>query len=417
MNNRSVLLSGAPKKLEGSIRLPGSKSESNRALILKAQSKGRLKITNLSEAEDTACLEKLLGIIESYTPGSEPLVLDVGPAGTVMRFLTAYLTTREGDYILTGSPRMLERPIQVLVEALQNLGADIRYLGKEGFPPIQIKGGKWKENHIQIPANISSQYISALLLIAPSNPEGLEVEMVGELTSAPYVYMTLSMMEQVGITIETRKNGWFIPGQPIKESVLDIEPDWSGASYWYSLACLVGEAYLELPGLKEKSLQADRQIVEIMENFGIRTQFQDGGILLRTGYQTHIPKTLDFKTCPDIAQTLIAMAAGMKLHMEFTGLETLKIKETDRVEALKTELAKIGANILSTGSTAILDAHMIHFPEKIEFNTYHDHRMAMALAPLVSRISIVEIENKNVTQKSYPGFWSDLEITGIKINS
>lgn len=396
--------------------MPGSKSESNRALILKAQAKGNLTIENLSEAEDTTCLDFLLSQVKKSKNFESPLVLDVGPAGTAMRFLTAYLSTREGKYILTGSERMQERPIKILVEALQKLGADIEYLAREGYPPIEIRGRQWTGNHIQIPANISSQYISALLLIAPSCPKGLEIEMVGELTSAPYVDMTLEMMKSLGIQIISKARGWYIPYQEISEGKLQIEPDWSGASYWYSFACLSGNYNLFLPGLRKQSLQADRKMVDFMELFGVHTEFHSDGIRLIPGNKIDLPRSLDFKECPDIAQTFMALVAGLGKTMEFTGLETLKIKETDRVEAVKTELNKIGVEIHSEGSTAYLNPGKLERPEKVFFHTYHDHRMAMALAPLVYKIKEVEIENRSVVSKSYPGFWKDLESIGIHIH-
>lgn len=415
MSPKTIHLSQPPEFLEGEVFLPGSKSESNRALILKAQARGNLEIRNLSEAEDTRCLDFLLDKVHRSSISQGPLVLDVGPAGTAMRFLTAYLSIQEGKFILTGSERMLERPIKILVESLQKLGADIEYLGKEGYPPIQIQGKKWDGNFIQIPANISSQYISAILLIAPSCTKGLEIEMIGELTSAPYVEMTLEMMKSLGIEIQYQERGWFIPHQEISSGFLDIEPDWSAASYWYSLACLSPNFKLSLPGLRKESLQADRNIVSIMQPFGVSTEFQSKGIQLIPVPKGKISEVLDFKKCPDIAQTLVALVAGLGLEMEFTGLETLKIKETDRVEALKVELSKIGVDIVSEGGKARIIKLKTKFPNSVSFKTYHDHRMAMALTPLVFKIPQIEIENKSVVNKSYPGFWKDLEKTGFTL--
>jgi len=408
-------LKNPPRKIQGEILIPGSKSESNRALILKALTKGAISIHNLSYADDTVCMEKLLKAVDQRPNSGEEITLDVGPAGTVMRFLTAFLSLQAGSFVLTGSSRMLERPIQILVEALVQLGAEIEYLGKEGYPPIRIHGKPWEGKRIRIPANISSQYISALLLIAPFTPQGLEIEMEGELTSAPYVEMTLEMMESIGIQVERKKGAWKIPAQSIQAGEIKIEPDWSGASYWFSMAALAPEIDLCLLGLQEKSLQADRKIVEIMKDFGVQTRFEKNGIYLSKRAHFQYPKALNFKTCPDIAQTLIACGAGLNLDLLCTGLETLKIKETDRVEAMKQELEKIGVRIESTDSQAHLLPKIGEFPKSMVFMTYHDHRMAMALAPLVYRIEEVKIENPEVVGKSYPSFWEDLKKLGFII--
>ncbi len=423
MQTPSIILSNPPSFLKGKLELTGSKSESNRALILQAQSQGALTIHNLSIAEDTTTLKNLLFKVENRIH-EEELFLDVGPAGTVMRFLTAYLSLKSGIYILSGSSRMLERPIQILVDALISLGAEIEYLGKKGYPPLRIKGKKWTGNFIKIPASISSQYISALLLVAPFTTDGLEIILEGDLTSAPYVDMTVKMMEQIGLKIQKTYKSYIVPPQIIPKSTLSIEPDWSGASYWYEMAAFASEADLELSGLKENSLQGDRAIADIMTNFGVTTIFKESGVTLQKKHSYSKPPTyLDFKPCPDIAQTMMVVACGIGINLSCSGLKTLKIKETDRVEAMKSEVAKIQVEMrYKKPSSPLDDLDQIEilgensgFPSEISFNTYHDHRMAMALAPLVYFISKVEIENKHIVDKSYPSFWQDLEKLGFQV--
>ena len=413
--NDFITLTGAPSYLRGSIQIPGSKSESNRALILKALSKDLLEIHNLSSADDSLIMVNLLSKVAGNQFIEDELLLDTGPAGTVMRFLIAYLSIRKGSFILTGSERMLQRPIKILVEALILLGANIEYLGELGFPPLKIKGKNWLGKSIKVPGNISSQYLSALLLIAPFTPNGLEIELKEELTSAPYVEMTIQMMNLCGLRVQKTWVGWKIEPQTIRNSEISIEPDWSSASYLYALAAFSDKVHLELNGFKQNSLQGDRKIALIMENFGIHTQFTDKGIVITKDDFISYPKSLNLKECPDIAQTLMVIAAGLGIDLEFSGLETLKIKETDRVEAIKKELAKLNVPVISDEGQTKVWGTKVNFPNKIEFNTYHDHRMALSLVPLIYHIPEVTIQNRSVVNKSYPTFWADLESLGFKI--
>ena len=409
----SITLSHPSKKIQASIALTGSKSESNRALILQALSQGLVSVENLSKAADT---QTLLHILNSQLGTQNPQHIDVGPAGTAMRFLTALLATQPGEYTLTGSQRMKERPIDILVDALQKLGAHINYLEQDGYPPLLIKGPfEQKETKISIQGNVSSQYISALLLIAPILPKGLCLELEGDLTSKPYVEMTLAMLAQSGIKHSWEGNQICIEQQDFKAGILVVEPDWSAASYWYALAALAQEASLSMPHLQAYSLQGDSKITELMANFGITSQFKNGELLLTKESKTPERKIFDLKDCPDLAQTLIVCCAALGHEATFTGLETLKIKETNRIKALQTELLKIGVNLIEKNLTYKLDCSKRVLPKKIQIATYEDHRMAMAFAPLALLIDEVEIMEPQVVAKSYPHFWDDLKTAGFEI--
>jgi len=409
MSSASIKISAVNKKLDCTIPLTGSKSECNRALIMQALSEGAVRVENISEAADTVTLNNIL------TDKAQKLV-DIGPAGTAMRFLTAFYSLQETEVLLTGSERMKQRPIGILVDALRTLGADIQYAEKEGFPPLKIKGPlQQKTNQVSIKGNISSQYISALLLIAPKLEQGLNLVIEGELTSKPYVQMTLAMMEQAGIRHTWTDHLISIANQPFNKSVINVEPDWSAASYWYAIAALSEEARLFLPGLNGYSLQGDSMITEIMANFGITSQFKDGGVYLMKEAKKLERKIFDFKECPDLAQTVIVCCAALGHDATFTGLETLKIKETDRVNALQTELAKIGVILIEKNQTYKLDCSGLDLNKKIKIATYDDHRMAMAFAPLALVMPELEIEDHLVVEKSYPDFWKHLEIAGFKL--
>lgn len=459
MNKHEALLS-FPKgaTINATIRLTGSKSESNRALIIAALSKGLIKVDNLSDAADTVTLNQILQRLDKDPSTASPI--DVGHAGTAMRFLTAYLSTLEGSFELTGSKRMKERPIKLLVEALWTLGATISYLEENGYPPLQIKGGfKQATDAVQIRGDVSSQYLSALLMIGSSLEKGLSLQIIDDLTSEPYVRMTLTMLEEAGIKHTWTQNVIKIEHQDFSAGRLVVEPDWSAASYWYSIAALVPNAEIALPNLKEHSLQGDSRIQQLMLPLGVETSRTDEGILLRSfgiaegdsllqgedGVENRnttkdenlledetgliageIPSSgightdtsvIDLKDCPDLAQTIIVCAAAKGLNLKFTGLETLKIKETNRVKALQNELAKIGVELIEDNFIYTLNCTRLHFPEKVSIKTYDDHRMAMAFAPLSVFIPQLEIEDMDVVEKSYPAFWKDLETAGFKVRS
>lgn len=404
--------------IQGEIRLTGSKSESNRALILKALSKDEVQIENLSEAEDTVSLTQVLNTLLSSTPTRTESfqTIDIGPAGTAMRFLTSFLSIRPGEYKLTGSERMLERPIGILVEALQDLGAQIQYENKDGYPPLRITGGfKPLKNHIKIHGGVSSQYLSSLLLIANSLDQGLQLEIEGELTSRPYLTMTLQMLEECGIQHDWNESIITIAPQSFTKTTLYIEPDWSAASYWYSIVALSENGKIFLKGLKNKSLQGDRAIVEWMEKLGVKTEFQNDGILLsRIDIKCDTEFVWDLTDCPDLAQTLIVCAAALRKNLSFTGLHTLKIKETDRIQALQKELLGFGVRLIENQDIYTLHTEDQFIPDNLVVESYDDHRMAMAFAPLALVFPNLQIVDPQVVGKSYPNFWEDLKSIGIQ---
>ncbi len=393
------------------IQLTGSKSESNRALILSALSDGLVRIENLSSAADTVTLNEIL---QSYKTKD---IVDVGPAGTAMRFLTAFFAIKSSGLQITGSERMKQRPIGILVDALKKLGADISYQEKDNYPPLQIGGNFLQQaNHINIKGNISSQYITAMLLIANSLTYGLNIIIDEELTSKPYVEMTLAMLNQCGIKHQWIENKIKISPQTFLPTTLIIEPDWSAASYWYSIVAFAENATIILPHLKKHSLQGDSVITSLMENFGVSSTFDNEGLTIVKKPINLNSKLYDLKKCPDLAQTLIVCCAALGINASFTGLETLKIKETDRIQALKNELSKINIKLVEYEyDIYTLDCSNKSFPDKIFIKTYDDHRMAMAFAPLAMFIKEVEIEDAEVVQKSYPHFWDDFKKLGFEI--
>lgn len=416
MSSGNIRIRSTKKSLSGTVQLTGSKSECNRALVIEALSEQTVKVSNLSEAADTVTLAQILKQ-NKRSGGTSASEINIGPAGTAMRFLTAYFALQNQELVLTGSQRMKQRPIGILVDALRKLGAEIAYVENDGFPPISIQGNLNQQTaEVQIRGDVSSQYITALLLIAAKLPLGLQLQIVGELTSRPYVEMTLAMLQQAGIQHEWQDAQIDIPHQEFKETVLNVEPDWSAASYWYAIAALADEAEIFLPGLNGYSLQGDSAIAEIMANFGITSQFRDGGVLLIKEPKPILRKIFDFKPCPDLAQTVIVCCAALGHEATFTGLETLKIKETDRIKALQNELAQMGVQLIEKGQVYKLDCSNRFIPEKMFIHTYDDHRMAMAFAPLALIVPELEIEDHRVVDKSYPGFWKDLQQMGFEVN-
>jgi 3-phosphoshikimate 1-carboxyvinyltransferase len=414
---------------QSKIKITGSKSETNRLLLLQALFPN-IALENTSNSDDSEVMQKALAPNSQLPtpnfqlPSSNSQLIDIHHAGTAMRFLTAYFAVNEGrEVVLTGSPRMKERPIKVLVEALQQLGAQIAYENEEGYPPIRIKGQKITENKVSIPANVSSQYISALLLIAPKLENGLELNLVGEITSIPYIKMTLALLNEIGA--ETRFEGNTITVKPLLEVPPSgvrglVESDWSSASYYFSIVALseVG-TQITLSSYKQNSLQGDSALVDIYKNFGVETIFENNSIVIRKttpdSYRDcHLPSaTCNLNSSPDIAQTIVVTCLGLGIGCHLTGLHTLKIKETDRLEALRIELTKLGANISVTNDSLTLVATK-EINSNVKIATYNDHRMAMAFAPLALKVPIV-IENAEVVSKSYPDFWEDLGSIGFQI--
>jgi 3-phosphoshikimate 1-carboxyvinyltransferase len=378
---------------------------------MQALCKQSFEIKNLSIADDTVTLSRILNVDVK----TQQKTIDVGPAGTAMRFLTSFLSVTPGEWILTGTHRMLERPVKLLVDALRELGADIEYTGNAGFPPLKIRGKNLElTNEISIDGSVSSQYISALLMIAPSLPKGLTLNLTGIIASRPYIEMTLAMMAELGIQHTWINNTITINKQDYQPNDLYIEPDWSGASYWYSMAALADQADVKLTGLKGHSLQGDSVVAKIMNSFGVQTKYLKDGIRLTKEKKAIISTDfIDFEHCPDIAQTIAVTCAALKHNCTFTGLESLKIKETDRVLALQNELAKFGVTLIQEELNYHIDCSSSKINNITFINTYHDHRMAMAFAPLAMTNGDLEIEDPKVTGKSYPSFWEDLTKVGF----
>ena len=397
-----IQLSAPPSGLlNAKVKITGSKSESNRLLLLKALY-ADITIENCSNSDDAQVMQKGLAVSKG--------TVDIHHAGTAMRFLTAYFASQEGkEVLLTGSQRMTERPIKILVEALTQLGAAIEYAQEEGYPPLRIRGKKLTQHRVRLPANVSSQYISALLLIAPQLTNGLTLELEGKITSVPYIKMTLALLTQIGVT--TAFEGNVISVKPLgesKPSTLVVESDWSSASYFYGIValCELGTT-IRLSAYKKDSLQGDSCLADVYRSFGISTTYENHEIILEK-VSNQLPKVFeaDLSNAPDIAQTLAVSCFGLGVQRHITGLHTLKIKETDRLEALKEELSKLGAQISVSNDTLTLQAASA-IEKNVTIATYNDHRMAMAFAPLALKTPIF-IEDAEVVSKSYPDFWLSL---------
>ena len=402
------------KRQKAKVKITGSKSETNRLLLLQALYPN-LTLENTSNSDDSEVMQKALN--SQFTIHNSELI-DVHHAGTAMRFLTSFFAIQEGkEVVITGSSRMKERPIKILVDALNQLGAEISYEENEGFPPIRIKGKKLTQNKVSLPANVSSQYISALLLIAPKLENGLELTLKGEITSIPYIKMTLALLNEIGVKTSFIGNKITVcHAELVSASQLIVESDWSSASYWYSIVALseIG-IQISLSSYKENSLQGDSALVEIYQDFGVETTFNSDNSITISKERIHNSQLTthnsQLNNSPDIAQTIAVTCFGLGMGCDLTGLHTLKIKETDRLEALKIELTKLGAEISVTNDSLHLKSSS-EIKENISISTYQDHRMAMAFAPLALKVPIV-IEDAVVVSKSYPSFWEDLKIIGI----
>lgn len=393
------------------IIVTGSKSESNRLLLLQALYP-ELKIENVSNSDDSRLMQDALK--------NKTELVDIHHAGTAMRFLTAFFSTQNGREIeLTGSSRMKERPMKILVNALNQLGAEIKYKENEGFPPLLIKGKQLTKYKVSLEANVSSQYISALLLIAPTLENGLELTLNGKITSVPYIKMTLALLNGIGIETSFENNVITVkPGtSKLKPQTLTVESDWSSASYFYSIVALsnVGSE-IELTAYKKESLQGDSCLAGIYEEFGVETSYKTNSIVLKKSSEVNGDSNinLDLSNAPDIAQTIAVTAFALGVQCYLTGLHTLKIKETDRLQALKNEIEKLGGVVKITENSLLLSKSTT-INEDISIATYNDHRMAMAFAPLALKVPII-VEDAMVVSKSYPTFWNDLKSLGFKIS-
>lgn len=400
----------SPNKLNVSIDLPASKSISNRILILNALSLNQNPIDNLSDCEDTQVL------IDVFNSDSNEF--DVRAAGTAMRFLTAFLSGVDGEWILKGSKRMHERPIHPLVDTLVSLGADIEYLENRGFPPLKIKGKKLNGGEVYVSGSISSQFISALMMVAPVMRDGLTLHIQDEIISKPYIHLTAKLMEEFGVNVKWDDDKIQIKPQAYKPIKYRVEPDWSAASYWYEMVALMPGSEVLLKGLYEKSYQGDANIVNLFKDLGVSTEFTDEGAVIRNSGKRTKKFFHNFIQEPDLAQTFAATCCFLKIPFVFSGIQSLRIKETNRVEALMIELKKLGY-VLKDSSNEMFewDGERCFAEENPAIDTYEDHRMAMSLAPASVPLKTILINQPGVVSKSYPYFWDDLKKAGFTIET
>ena len=394
------------KVLEGEVKLPFSKSESNRVLIIRALSDSSFDIAGLSDAEDTRLLEALLK--------SQATVLDCGAAGTTFRFLTAYLACREGEVrILTGNERMKQRPVHILVEALNQMGADIAYEEEAGFPPLRINGKNIRGGRVALEGGISSQFISALLMIAPTLQEGLEVEIKGDFVSRPYVEMTIHLMAQFGVRASVKGNTITVPFRAYQPVDYHISPDWSAASYWFEAAALSESAGILLSGLKSGTFQGDERVAALFNSLGVISTPTAAGLMLTKNKHVTIDRdhfTCDFSDVPDLTQTMAVTFAALGISADIKGIANLRLKETDRIDAIQAELCKFGIDCRYEGAVLKVRNEIIEPKDRnIVIDTYNDHRMAMAFTPLALKLGKVDIRHPQVVEKSYPGYWREIE--------
>ena len=406
-----------PEHIDTSIMLPASKSISNRALIIQALTKGGMMPENLSDCDDTEVIIRGLG--------KQSEIIDIKAAGTAMRFMTAYLSATEGEHTLTGTERMKHRPIGILVDALRYLGAEIEYVGEEGYPPLRIRGRQLEGGTLLIAGDVSSQYISALLMIAPILTKGLELKLTGNIISRPYIDLTLHLMHEFGVAAEWSDFDTIrVKPQSYQQRAYTIESDWSAASYWYEILALTDDTQskVALQGLKDGSRQGDSTVRYIFSLLGIKTSFKEKGVngmpeALLTRHSRMLNRMdYDFTNQPDLAQTLIAVCPVLGIPFHFTGLGTLKIKETDRIEAMKREMEKLGYILQEEEGTALSwTGERCEPMTQPTIDTYEDHRMAMSFAPLAIKLGEIRINNPEVVSKSYPHYWADLRKAGFKI--
>ncbi|MDC7187001.1 3-phosphoshikimate 1-carboxyvinyltransferase [Phocaeicola massiliensis] len=399
----------APAKIHTTIQLPSSKSISNRALIINALGNGTHHPENLSDCDDTRVMIRALN--------DDKETIDIMAAGTAMRFLTAYLSVTPGARIITGTERMQQRPIQVLVNALRELGADIEYVANDGFPPLRITGRELRKDTISLPGNVSSQYISALLMIAPVLTNGLTIRLTGDIISRPYINLTLQLMNDFGVRAEwTDDHRLKVEPQAYHSTPFYVESDWSAASYWYQIVALSKEAEVTLPGLFKDSYQGDSQVAGIFRSLGVETIYKDKTVILKKNGKSVERLDYDFINQPDLAQTFVVTCALLNIPFRFSGLQSLKIKETDRMAALITEMRKLGYILHETdGSVLSWEGERCTTEEHPAIDTYEDHRMAMAFAPTCLALPEILINNPQVVSKSYPRYWEDLRQAGFII--
>ena len=398
-----------PTALQGTVVLPTSKSISNRVLIINALAESDMPIEGVSDCDDTRVM---LNVLQS-----NDTAFDVGAAGTSMRFLTAFISKIVGKWEITGSERMKNRPIKLLVDALNELGAKIEYIEKEGYPPLRIYGSALQGGRIEMQGNVSSQYISALLMLAPTMQQGLRLVLQGDIISVPYIQMTIKIMEQFGIQSYWKGNEIYIPNQAYTPVPFVVEGDWSAASYWYEMLALAPQGEVELNGLYKDSVQGDAAIATIFEHIGVKTKFTKQGVILSKKAPKKGKLVYNFVNQPDLAQTCVVCCCLLGIPFYFSGLQSLKIKETDRIYALVTELKKLGY-VVHQKDNSILEFNNERCDVATEqsIDTYDDHRMAMAFAPACIKVGEISINEPHVVTKSYPNFWVDLQSLGFTLH-
>jgi 3-phosphoshikimate 1-carboxyvinyltransferase len=399
-----------PSRIDSVIQLPSSKSISNRVLIINALSDGQFTPENLSDCDDTRVM------IKALSPESGE-VIDIMAAGTAMRFLTAYLSVTPGTHIITGTERMRQRPIGILVDALRELGAEIEYMEQEGYPPLRITGKPLTGRAIKLKGDVSSQYASALLMIAPILRGGLRLRLTGEMMSPPYIKLTLKVMEAFGVQhVWNSAKSFHIKHQSYRSVPFAVESDWSAASYWYQILALSPSGEIELLGLSESSCQGDRRGAEIFSRLGVSTTFTDRGVLLKKTNCRFASLSEYCEDIPDLVQTFVVTCALLHIPFRFTGVQTLAIKETDRIAALITEMRKLGYVIRNRSNSMLFwNGERVKPQESPVIETYNDHRMAMAFAPATICHPRLTIAEPQVVTKSYPGYWEDLEKAGVRL--
>lgn len=407
----------APNRIKAEINLPASKSISNRVLVIHSLSGGNSTLHNLSDCDDTQVMINALRDM--------PEVIDIKAAGTAMRFMSAYLSVTEGEHVITGTERMKHRPIGVLVDALRRLGADIEYVGEQGYPPLRIRGKQLEGGTLEVPGNISSQYISALLMIGPALRNGLELRLTGDIISRPYIDLTLHVMHEFGCKIEwSSVDTISVKPQRYDDREYVVENDWSASSYWYEMLALSEdkENGIVLPGLRDASRQGDSVVRYLYSLLGVKTAFKNGDhgqdtkVALTRHFSALTRMDYDFINQPDLAQTFVVTCCALGIPFHFTGLASLKIKETDRIEALKTEMRKLGYVLRDVNDCELeWDGERCEAEDNPSIDTYEDHRMAMSFAPLAITLGCIRINNPEVVSKSYPNYWDDLRKAGFEI--
>lgn len=407
----------APNRIKAEINLPASKSISNRVLVIHSLSGGNSTLHNLSDCDDTQVMINALRDM--------PEVIDIKAAGTAMRFMSAYLSVTEGEHVITGTERMKHRPIGVLVDALRRLGADIEYVGEQGYPPLRIRGKQLEGGTLEVPGNISSQYISALLMIGPALRNGLELRLTGDIISRPYIDLTLHVMHEFGCKIEwSSVDTISVKPQRYDDREYVVENDWSASSYWYEMLALSEdkENGVVLPGLRDASRQGDSVVRYLYSLLGVKTAFKNGDhgqntkVALTRHFSALTRMDYDFINQPDLAQTFVVTCCALGIPFHFTGLASLKIKETDRIEALKTEMRKLGYVLRDVNDCELeWDGERCEAENNPAIDTYEDHRMAMSFAPLAITLGCIRINNPEVVSKSYPNYWDDLRKAGFEI--